>query len=163
MISDLDFAESVYTFSVTGQSIAAASTWDLVLDVGELATCAIIQAWIQELGTLGEHVQRKSIHLVATDNIDDCYAQANKHQTLGFSDGVNQYTNVSWRYDGFSYSTDARLSDGDYATDGAYIQAKYAYIDGTDVIIRFENLSSGHTKILTIEGKVRLEKARLVV
>lgn len=157
MISGLDIGDYLFNFTVN-QSMPGGSTWELVLDLGSPDfTCAYIQLWINWPGTQ-TYAAGNSAFIVATKDIDEAYSQASRRYITSFTYASNVYVNYNWRYLGYSYATDGKLSDSSYSDRGDYILIRSARIDGQNLRIVFENIHATITRNLELTGKVRGEK-----
>ena len=162
MITDLSDIEKQLEFSIN-QTISGNSTYEAVISLNDSKfTCAFIRFWIVGNPSGNQWINRKSVYIVATTDINEAYSQANKNYPIGFTHKGIPYSNNNWRYLGFSYAVDTKLSDPDYDYYyGRYIQINSAFIDGSNLKINFENTSSSN-KTLKLEGWVKLEKHKFV-
>ena len=161
MIALANIDIDLFSFTVDNVSVAAGADYDLELDLEKDGyTVAEITLWIKGTVTTSA-ARRKSAFIIATRTLNECFGQTNHKYWVGFSSGVTHYSNFNWRYEGFSYATDSRLSEADFDKLGSSVQIIHAWIDGKTLKIRFHNTSTS-AKYLELNGRVRAERTKVV-
>lgn len=152
----------LWDFTVDDVAMAPQANYDLELDLEKDGyTIAEITFWIK--GTSSQATARyKSAFILATRTLNECYGQTNREYWNSFTWLSSTYSNCNWRYQGFSYATDARLSEAEYDKNGNAIKIIHAHIDGKTLKIRFNNTFLSNTAYLRLEGRVRASRAEMV-
>lgn len=159
MISTKSIGENVLVFYFE-KTFSSLETYVLEIDLEEDAfTAAFVTMWIKET-VASAFARRKSLFIVATRDINEGFAQANKKQSVDYLCDTLYY-NETWQYLGYSYATDGVLSSYDFDISGSCIQIDSAVIDGSILKIQFKNRCDSD-RIVKMRGHMRLERHKLV-
>ena len=161
-ISKLKEVSKIVPFLIDSVNVPANSTYTEVIDIGEdFWEVAQVTLWIRAVLGVTSNVRRTSAYLVLTRDYDEAYSQATNYILRSVQGYSMTYYLPSYKYEGFSFATDAKLSEARFASTGSSIQILRGKIDGTDVKIDFKNTTE-LARTLQIEGKIRLSKIKVL-
>ena len=157
-ISHLKNVSKIVSFTIDSQNVAGGANYTKVIAVGEGWEVARVTFWAKDVLPVPTNVKRISAYIILTDDYNDAYSQAVRYVLIGVKgySGITYYL-PNYKYSGFSYATDSKLSDPGFDTTGKAIRLIRGKINNADVELEFNN-TSAVLRTLHIEGRIRLSK-----
>jgi hypothetical protein len=157
--SDLREITKLVTFEITNQLVMPLASYEKVIAIGDEGwNVALVSLWLQNASAVTTNARRISAFIVLTEDQSDAYSQTTDYGVTAIrAYGGMLYYIPHYKYAGFSYAVDSKLSEQRYDKTAARIRIESGKIDGSDVKITFYN-PTGSNGYIYVRGVVRLIK-----
>lgn len=147
----------IITFDIDNQGINALATYEKVIALGsDKFNVCHITLWNKYDAAVTLNARRASAYITATKDFNKAYAQGVRYELIGVQGYFMTYYVPNYRYSGFSYATDAKLTERSFDTTGRRIEVEKAIIDGSDLKLTFKNPGGTYGRIY-VEGRIKAE------
>jgi hypothetical protein len=106
--------------------------------------------------------QRKTALMLIGTTEEEAVSQATQYFEQASPSSGGYYSFTIWRHAGFMFSNDSALSEANFGADSTgssqTVRIKCARIDGSTLLIAFENVNVGITQTIRYEGRYRVWK-----
>ena len=163
-LSKLSNIAKIVPFTIEGVNVDGQGTYTKNIDIGEsFWEIAQVTFWLRNISSIYADARRISSYITLTTNYDDAFSQMSSYKITSvpsYPSGMLYYL-PNYKYSGFSFATDARLSDYSVDRDARYIRVNKGRINGSNVEIEFYN-AFGSIRTLDLEGNIRLSRNILI-